>query len=170
MAELDLLDLLSADHRNLLGTAKEALITAASQHLSVERDLLYPAIREYCAQGEAIVERLRRSERRLEERMADFELRPSKEHEARLDEALREHTAAQDKLFPDLRRQIPSARLTAVLSVVPLSIGGSPTHAHPHLADAGALGAVVEDVTSVANHVRDRARRPAGDRPDGTVP
>lgn len=158
MAEMDLLDLLLADHRNLLEGRERNLVAAVSQHLSVERDLLYPAIREFCLDGEEIVEGLRHSERALEERLSDLEAAPTAEHQSELDQALRDHAAMETHLFPELRRVIPGWRLVEVLDTVPISIGGSPTHAHPRLAEGGPMGEVVEDVTSVADRLRDRAQ------------
>lgn len=50
MPDLDLLDFLSADHRNLLEDSPE--VVEISQHLSVERDFLYPKIRDHVDSGE----------------------------------------------------------------------------------------------------------------------
>ena len=155
MSDLDLLDLLAADHENLLESGP-LVVTIVSQHLSVERDLLYPIIRESCRDGDALVDGLREVERRLEQRLRDFEPDPSAGPRSALDEAIREHVDYQAKLFPRLRREIPRSALEAALPTVPLSIGGSPTHAHPNLAEGGPAGEVVEDVVSVIDHVRDR--------------
>jgi hypothetical protein len=158
--DLDLLDFLSADHRNLLETSPGVL--EISQHLSVERDFLYPAIRDHMekgedgADGEAIVKDLRRAERRLEERLRDFEKDPTAEQRERLRAAIAEHVESQEQLFTRLRGLIPEAELLRDSESIALSIGGSPTHAHPHLAEGGLLGKIVEDVTAAADHAADR--------------
>ncbi len=142
------------------------MVADVSQHLSVERDLLYPAIRDFCEKGDAVIERLRSSERRLEAQMAELESGATPERRGRLDAAIRDHISLQDGLFPELRQLIPASRLTAVLETVPLSIGGAPTHAHPRLAEGGAMTEVVEDVTSIADHLRDLAHPRTPVEPD----
>lgn len=157
VADLDLLELLAADHQRLLGEEPPS-VADLSQHLSVERDLLYPAIRHHVEHGDAVVQRLRRAERRLEDSMADLEHGGAAQPERviRLMSALREHVDTQERLFTGLRRVLPPESLVRSAQTVPLSIGGSPTHAHPHLAEGGPMGEIVEDLASVSDHVRDR--------------
>ncbi|HET9076986.1 MAG TPA: hemerythrin domain-containing protein [Acidimicrobiales bacterium] len=154
MPDLDLLDLLSADHQLLLAGAPG--VARVSQHLSVERDLLYPVIRHRVAGGEAVVAELRRQERRLEDRLAAVEADPTPLEQERLMEAIGDHAAQQEDLFARLRGLIPAEDLRAPMETVPLSIGGAPTHAHPQLAEGGPRGELAEDVASVADHLRDR--------------
>jgi hypothetical protein len=154
--ELNLLDFLSADHQNLLEAAPAAQVVDVSQHLSVERDFLYQAIRQHAENGKAIVEDLRNRERRLEECLRDVEKDASSEHRERLRAAIGDHVTFQEELFARLRQLIPDSALLTPSEVIALSIGGAPTHGHPHLAEGGLLGAVVEDVTSAADHARDR--------------
>lgn len=163
MADLDLIDLLTADHRNLLsGPAPD--IKAVSQHLGVERDLLYPAIRHHVRGGEAVLGDLRRSERSLEAILEEAE-RPDHgtaagaEVMAALREAIRGHAAEQEALFPRLREEIPEEDLVRPVATIPLSIGGAPTHAHLRLATAGPAGEVAEDAASVTDHLHDMLRR-----------
>jgi hypothetical protein len=127
-----------------------------SQHLSVERDFLYPAIHHHAAGGKGIVEDLRHAERQLEDRMRDVEKDPTPEHQDQLQAAIRDHVATQVNLFPRLRELIPESDLAVPSESIALSIGGAPTHAHPHLAEGGLLGQVIEDVTSAADHTFDR--------------
>lgn len=155
MADLDLLDLLSGDHGNLLEARKPSVLTI-SQHLSVERDLLYPVIRRHLPGGDAVVERLRHSERRLEELLASVEASATEDARARLARAVRLHVTQQERLFVRLRREVPGAVLTRPVGTVPLSIGGAPTHGHRALAEGGPVGEIMEDVTSVADHLGDR--------------
>jgi hypothetical protein len=153
MPDLDLLDFLSADHRNLLEDSLE--VVEISQHLSVERDFLYPKIRDHVGNGEdgeAIVEDLRRAERQLEERLRDFEKDATAVRRERLRAAIAAHVDSQEQLFTRLRVLIPESELFTEPESIALSIGGSPTHAHPRLAEGGLIGKIVEDVTSAADH------------------
>ena len=154
-----MLDFLSADHRNLLEGSPG--IVEVSQHLSVERDFLYPAIRDHVgsgADGKAMVEELRRAERQVEERLRDVEKDPTAEHRERLRLAIAAHVDSQEQLFTRLRDLIPESELLRESESIALSIGGSPTHAHPHLAEGGLIGKIVEDVTSAADHAVDHWR------------
>jgi hypothetical protein len=54
-----------------------------SQHQSVERDLLYPAIRQHVANDEPMVDNLRNGEGRLEERLRNDEWDARSEHRER---------------------------------------------------------------------------------------
>jgi hypothetical protein len=155
VAELNLLDYLSGDHQNLLEAAPAPRVVDVSQHLSVERDFLYPAIGEHVANGKAIVGDLRNAERRLEERLRDVEKDATSEHREQLRAAIGDHVTFQEELFTRLRGLIPEAALLLPSEVIALSIGGGPTHAHPHLAEGGLIGKVVEDVASAADHALD---------------
>lgn len=158
MTEIDLLDLLAADHRNLLSAGITTVVAEISQHLAVERELLYPLITRHCERGEEILERLRLTEHRLEDRMSELETGSTRAGRRTLDEAVEEHARQQEMLFPELRRSIPASALRAVLDTVPLSVGGAPTHAHPFLAEGGPAGEIAEDLASVTDRIRDRAR------------
>jgi hypothetical protein len=153
--DLDLLDYLSADHQNLLEADPAPGVLDVSQHLSVERDFLYRAISHHVANGKAIVEDLRNAERRLEERLRDFENDATPEHREQLQAAIGDHVTFQEDLFARLRELIPESALLTPSEVIALSIGGGPTHAHPHLAEGGLVGNVIEDITSAADHARD---------------
>lgn len=155
MADLDLLDLLSGDHSNLLDE-REPSVHVISQHLAVERELLYPVIRHHLPGGDALVERLRHSERRLEELLGELEGTSSDATRSRVSRAVRHHVSQQERLFVRLEQEIPPAALVRPVGTVPLSLGGAPTHGHPSLAEGGPAGEIREDATSVADHLRDR--------------
>lgn len=156
MPDLDLLDFLAADHQTLLEVVPAPRVVDVAQHLSVERDFLYPAINHHVAYGEAIVEDLRRAERQLEEKLRDVEKNPDAEHRERLRSAIAVHVDSQKELFARLRELIPEAALLTPPESIALSVGGSPTHAHPHLADGGLIGHLVEDLTSAVDQTLDR--------------
>jgi hypothetical protein len=156
--EINLLDLLSADHTALRDAAPAPSVSEVSQHLAVERDFLYAAIVHHVENGEGIVEDLRHAERRLEECLRGVE-DATPGHLERLQEAIGDHVTVQEELFTRLRRLIPESALLTPSEAIALSIGGAPTHAHPHLAEGGLIGAVVEDFTSVEDHMLDRLHR-----------
>jgi hypothetical protein len=159
MAEADLLDFLSVDHQTLLGADSQTVVSQVSQHLGVERDLLYPAIRQHCQEGHALIDRLRDADRALERQLSDFESSRTSEAKTKLDMAIREHVDFLDPLFEQLRKDIPAAQLAEAGTMVPWSIGSAPTHPHPHLAGNPMGEALEEDVATVADHIRDWARR-----------
>lgn len=155
MPDLDLLDLLSADHKNVLAAGPGEIVVEVSQHLSVERDFLYPEIRQYVEDGAGVLDRLRDADHLVEESLRTFDKGPSAQARSSLDKAIAAHVRLFERLLPTLRDQIPSSRLQELVESVPLSLGGSPTHPHPHLAEGGILGEVIEDAASVADHLRD---------------
>jgi hypothetical protein len=149
------LDLLSADHRNLVSAEADVLVSAVTQHLTVERDLLYPAVTTYADDGEAIVEDLRAGARLLEERLAELEEDPSADHQVGAQAAIQQHIDNQRRLFPQLRESIPGDTLRELADKIRFSIAGSPTHPHPHLPDTGLIGELAEGLAGVADQLRD---------------
>ena len=154
--DVDLLHLLTADHRNLLSADPRSIVSETAQHLSVERDLLYPAVREYVDGAEDLLERFRASERVVEDRLAPFERDPTPEARLALETSIREHAKSLESVFPALRNQIPQGVFDKLTETVALTIGSSPTHAHQNLAEGGIIGELAEDLDSVADHLRDR--------------
>lgn len=159
MADIDLIDLLAADHQTLVEADDTSLVSLLSQHMSVERDILYQGITEYCLDGEGTVQALRGEERRLEDAMSAFESRPEEANRAALRVAVSTHIASLETLFPELRKCIPGWWLSQVVNMVPAVIGGSPTHGHPSLAAGGPVGEVAEDLSAIADYIRNRAHR-----------
>jgi hypothetical protein len=154
--ELNLLDLLSGDHQNLRDAAPAPSVLEVSQHLAVERDFLYPAIVDHVDDGDAVVEDLRNAERQLEQRLREVEEDTAHGSLERLQAAIADHVRVQEELFSRLRESIPESALLTPSEAIALSIGGAPTHAHPHLADSGLIGEIVEDFTSVEDRLLDR--------------
>lgn len=154
--ELDLLDLLSADHRTIAGADPRHVVADVAQHVQVERDLLYPAIREYATDAKSTLEDLRRAERSLEQRLSDYENDPSTDKFSAVQAEIREHVEMQEPLFEELRQSVPDWRLRELAAIVGFSIGGAPTHAHPHIPESGPIGEVAEELAGVADHLRDR--------------
>jgi hypothetical protein len=158
MADLDLLDLLSADHENLVEADRAALIQVVLQHLTVERDLLHPAVKRYLPGGEARLEELRAADRDLEGRLARLEHEATPDHEAEVRSAISEHVEHQEPVFEQLRASCPEDVLSHLADGVVTSIGGAPKHPHPGLLHHGRIGEVVEELADIAAEVRDKVR------------
>jgi hypothetical protein len=171
MAELDLIELLSADHQNLAVVDPDSLVGAIAQHIAIERSLLHPAIEAYHSDAGAVLRSLRDTDQRLEERLAQLQDEPNSENRIAVGTALADHIDQQERLFPQLRESIPEETLQELAEEVSFAIGGSPTHAHPHLPDHGPLEEIAADLAAVADHVRDRVHKHDRDeRPTGAGP
>jgi hypothetical protein len=154
--DLNLLDFLSADHENLLEAAPAPGVADVSQHLSVERDFLYPTVSHHVPKGKEIVDDLRHAARELEDCLTEFEKDDSPENQQRLRDEIKKHVTSQEELFIHLRELIPESALLKPVEVIALSIGGAPTHAHKHLSEGGRIADLVEDFTSAADRTLDR--------------
>lgn len=159
MAGTDLIDLLAADHQTLLEAEDSSLVMLLSQHLSIERDLLYQGITEYCIDSEQTLRRLRNSDASLEACMSEYESEQTQQSRVALDQALHTHIDTLDLLFPELRKCIPGWWLTQSVDMVPMIIGGSPTHGHRILSESGPIGEVAEDIAAIADHIRKRVHK-----------
>ena len=162
MPDVDLLELLSADHQNLMSDESDSFVATVTQHLTVERTLLYPAIEKYESGGKAIVEDLRGSDHVLELRLAALEAAPTPGNHGAVDAAIRAHVARREVLYPELRRTIPASELEELAGEVPLTVGGSPTRPHPHLPEHGALGEVAEQLEVIADRLHDKLHHDEG--------
>jgi hypothetical protein len=171
VADLDLLDLLSADHQNLGTIEQDALVKTILEHLWVERELLHPAIRDHADHGDEIVDTLLALDDRLEDRLADLDDAANSqdpvaddalsEAETEVRAVLSEHIATQEEIFPKLRDSIPAGILGDLAEGVPLAIGGAPTRPHAGRPE-GFLGEVAEGVAAATDHLRNLFHR--GDR------
>jgi hypothetical protein len=161
-AALDLIELLTADHRNLEEVDSADLVRVVLEHLWVERELLHPAVREHAEGGEEIADSFLATDDRLEDRLADLEEAratteqpegTAEEAEAEVRSVVAEHIAGQEGLFPKLEAEIPQELLTELAEGVPLAMGGAPTRPHGDRPE-GFLGEMAEDVAAAADHLR----------------
>jgi hypothetical protein len=157
----DLLDLLSADHQNLVSTEAGSLVRVVLEHLTVERDLLHPVIEKYEPDGEDIVDGLRDADRMLEERLAKLEHDMSPDRQMDVRNTINDHIARQEPLFERLRLSCPEGTLLKLVAGVNTSIAGAPKHPHPGLLRHGRFGEVVEEFADIADEIRDKLH---GDR------
>jgi hypothetical protein len=159
--DIDLLDLLSADHQNMVSAEAGSLIEVVLPHLTVERDLLHPVIDEYEPNGKGVVDELRDLDRTLEDRLAAFEHDRSPDRERAVRHAIAAHIEREELLFPLLRVSCPEDTLQKLVDGVATSIAGAPKHPHPGLLRHGRLGEVVEEFADIADEIRDKLH---GDR------
>ena len=156
MADLDLLDLLGADHENLSAADRKVLVRVILEHLTVERDLLYPVIERDLSDGEGIVDQLRHADRLLEERLSRFEAEATPANEGEVRVAVGEHVDRLERLFPVVRDSTPEATLQELADGVVLSIEGAPRHPHPGLLHHGRLGEIAEDIADIATDIKEK--------------
>ncbi len=156
--ELDLLELLQADHVNLRESEQRPeLEEAVAKHLTVERELFYPLVarRSICTHAE--LEELRTIDRSLAEAVLQAKADPSSEEA--LKRALETHISVQEALFSIVRDQVDPATLLRVAEDLPLTMAEAPTHVHPHLLDHGPLIGAAEDIAEAVDTFEDRFRR-----------
>ena len=164
--ELDLLELLQADHLNLRESEGHAeLEEVVAKHLTVERELFYPLIvrRSICSHEE--LEELRTIDRSLANAVLQAKADPSSEEA--LKQAVDTHISVQEALFSIVRDQVDPATLLRIAEDLPLTVAEAPTHVHPHLLDHGPLIGAAEDIAEAVDTFEDRFRRSdrPGDRP-----
>jgi hypothetical protein len=147
--EIDLVDLLRADHHNLRDSLDdEGFLSALVEHLTVERALLYPEIEHSLAGGGEAVTRLRATDTSLEE-IAQAQNGGSSE-------ALRVHAEGQDALFSQLREAVSPERLIELARQVPLVMAEAPTHFHRHIPDHGPLREIASEIAASVDQIEDR--------------
>lgn len=147
--ELDLLELLTADHANLRGLVGTAgFPEAVTRHVTAERELLYPAVeKEKVASPEEVSEM-----RSLD---TDLERAAAAGDPAEMGRTLETHVSVQQALFDLARTEVSRERLVALGRRVADSMEEAPTHIHPHLPDHGPLQRVVSDLTATIDQVED---------------
>jgi hypothetical protein len=152
MADLDLLDLLAADHVNLRTdvTGPEA-VAAVEKHLTVERALLYPTLRSHLGDGRASVDELRTIDNTLVDALA----RGDGAVDGETAVALEAHIGAQEAHYAELRQAVPATKLRELGDQVPWVLAEAPTHLHPHLPDHGPLREVAAELAAAADQYRD---------------
>jgi hypothetical protein len=163
VADLDLLELLAADHGNIATADPQHIVAQVAQHLRVERDLLYPAIEGHVKDASEVLAVLRQAEQSMEECLAAYEDHPTPQNLQTLRAAVEDHEEMQARLFGKLRHQLPLWLLRELADTVVFSIGGSPTHPHTHIPERGPIGEVAEELAGVADHMRDRLHREHAD-------
>jgi hypothetical protein len=152
MADLDLLELLSAEHVNLrTDVAGPAAVTAIEKHLTVERALLYPTVASDLEDGQAITDELRGIDNSL---VAAVSKRGGTVSDNEIAAALEAHIGAQESHYSQLRQVVGAEKLRELADQVPLVMEEAPTRLHPHLPDQGPLREVTSELAAAVDQFR----------------
>lgn len=176
LANLDMIDLLVADHRTVeelfvelergTGTPRErrhlvdVIVAELSRHTAVEERFLYPAVRAYVAAGDRIadheleehaaIERTLRALCKVDVTEAAFEALA-----ARLLAHVRQHVREETALFPVLRSGCATARLRYLGERSHEAKELAPTRPHPLAPDTPPWNRVLGPLIGVADRMRD---------------
>ena len=150
--ELDVVDVLTADHRDVTGLIAEIrtatdptvrrditdmMISELVRHAVAEEMYVYPAMRKYLPDGEKAVEHdveehkdIEKTLKRLES--ADVSSAEFAREIDRLEELLADHVQDEEgEQFPELRQRIPHDELVELAHKVETAKKLAPTRPHP---------------------------------------
>ena len=156
--QLDLIELLQADHLNLRESEGHPEVEeAVAKHLTVERELFYPLVsrRSICSDEE--LDELRTLDRSLADAVVKARTDPSSQ--AALNQAIETHISVQEALFSIVRDQVDEATLLRIAEDLPLTMAEAPTHVHPHLPAHALLEGAAEDIAEAVDTFEDRFGR-----------
>ena len=177
VTEVDVVDVLTADHREtaaLLAELQQAvdpdhrrdladlLITGLVRHAVAEEVYVYPAMRDHLPDGAAAVEHDLEEHQELEVTMKELESVDAssprfKELVGHLREVLTDHVADEEReQFPQLRANVPRARLVEIAVKVEAAQRLAPTRPHPAAPDSALFHKVVGPGVGLVDRVRDR--------------
>jgi hemerythrin superfamily protein len=174
---VDVVDVLTADHREVLGLIGEiraagdgerrreladTLIAELVRHSVAEEMHVYPAMRKHLEDGEAAVEHDIGEHKQLEETMRDLE-----HAEANgpgfmiliddLEETLRDHVDDEESdQFPKLRAAVPHSELVAIAEKVEKAKQAAPTRPHPSSPNSELFHKTVGPGVGMIDRLRDR--------------
>jgi hypothetical protein len=150
MADLDLLDLLAADHLNLrTAVPGPEAVHAVEKHLTAERALLYPTLASHLDHGHAIADDLRVIDNTLVDALAKTG------GTADATTALEAHIQAHESHYAALRQAVPAKKLQELGAQVAWAMLEAPTRLHPHLPDHGPLREIASELAAAADQLRD---------------
>ena len=156
--QLDLIDLLQADHLNLQQSEGHPEIEeAVAKHLTVERELFYPLVSRRAICSDEELDELRMLDRALADAVVKARTDPSSRDD--LKQAIETHISVQDALFSIVRDQVDPATLLRIADDLPLTMAEAPTHIHPHLPAHGLLEGAAEDIAEAVDTFEDRFGR-----------
>lgn len=168
----DAIDLLMADHREVddlfakvqSGTAGrdvvEKIVRELSIHDAIERELLYPYVREKIpSEGEGLAEHSLDEHERVARLLADIEAAADSERASILHELIpdvRSHVAEEEgQVFPKLRQVTTVSERSELGERLENAKKRAPTHPHPHAPRSGAGVKVAGRVAGAMDKVRD---------------
>lgn len=139
----------------------ERIVRELSIHDAVERELLYPAVREKLAgQGDALAEHSLDDHEAVASLLAEIESAGDVAARDRLLQQLmadvREHVEEEEReIFPQLRAVMSPAALDDLGYAIEEAKGRAPTHPHPHTPRSAVGARVAGAAASLADRARD---------------
>ena len=156
--QLDLIELLQADHLNLRQSEGHPdLEEAVAKHLTVERELFYPLVSRMAICSDEELDELRMLDRSLADAVINARTDPSTQDA--VNKAIETHVSVQEALFAIVRDQVDPATLLRIADDLPLTMAEAPTHVHPHLPAHGLLEGAAEDIAEAVDTFEDRFGR-----------
>jgi hypothetical protein len=146
MPDIDLVDLIVADHDDLLALDEDDVVTSITKHLALERALLYPAIERYLPNGKGLVAEMHRIDRVLEQGLEELESDQSEEENLTVAKDLLAHIDGQRDALDALKRTVAPERLQELTDQVPLILATAPHRPHLHAPDHGSLGEIASEI------------------------
>jgi hemerythrin superfamily protein len=174
--DLDVVDLLTTDHHEVLGLLDEIRTSTASdrrreladvvigelvRHSVAEEMFVYPAMRQHLPDGDAAVEHDVAEHKQLEKLMRDWEGVDAADADfdrvlTELEQVLRDHVDDEEtEQFPQLREHIPHADLVAMATRVEAVKKVAPTRPHPLAPNNALFHFVVGPGVGLVDRLRD---------------
>lgn len=169
----DAITLLTSDHRRVEalwarldheasydGSVVDEIVRELSIHDGIEKQLLYPTIREHVQGGDAIADRSLREHQMVEDLLArvEAESRPAAKLAAVREtmDHVAEHVAEEEaQVFPALRSAMSEADLEDLGSRLERAKSTAPTHPHPDSPNSGAGAKVGGAVAGLMDRAKD---------------
>jgi hemerythrin superfamily protein len=176
-AALDVVDVLTADHRDVTGLIGEIraatdptvrrdvtdmMISELVRHAVAEEMYVYPAMRKHLPDGDKAVEHDVEEHKEIEQTLKRLEAADVATAEfdgalGRLEELLADHVADEEtEQFPELRRHIPAEELTDLARKVETAKKLAPTRPHPAAPNNPVFHKLVGPGVGLVDRLRDK--------------
>ncbi len=174
--DLDVVDLLTTDHHEVLGLLDEIRTSTSAgrrreladvvigelvRHSVAEEMFVYPAMRQHLPDGDAAVEHDVAEHKQLEKLMKDWEGADAADADfdrvlTELEQVLRDHVDDEEtEQFPQLRQHIPHAELVGMAARVEAAKKVAPTRPHPLAPNNALFHFVVGPGVGLVDRLRD---------------
>jgi hemerythrin superfamily protein len=174
----DAIEVLEKDHREVESLFEEVkagsggkddvveqIVRELSVHDAIERELLYPAVRDRIAshEGEGLAEHSLDEHEEVAELLSQIESTDDTTQRdvllQRLIANVADHVGEEEnEIFPQLRQAMSEAELTELGSKLEAAKGRAPTHPHPHAPRSGVGAKVGGGAAAAMDKVRDATR------------
>lgn len=141
----------------------QELMRTLAAHLSVEKQMLLPVLRDQVGDGDSLASDLDAGHGRAEHILTMLERRKTNSPDVPelvtelMDLTTAHIAAAEERVFPALERFLGAEELTELGRRMASEERLELTHAHPGLPDSGPLTGVTHKVAQVIDHLRDRS-------------